>query len=962
MAEERIEKDGLLADDVQKSFDDLANSINKTTKELEEIVIMGGKLKSTFGDSKSMKGINEATRQLQVNLNKLLTEQKRLISTNKALQTSENKVQKELKETTTKLKEQEAQAKKNQRTRGKSVTGIQKLGSQLKRLIITYVGLTAVVRTFRSIFDTTKLLDSLEFATKNIIKDTVEYAETQAFLNKIIENYGLNLVDATRSYVKFRAAVGATNLTVSEGRQIFESFAKTGAVLGLRADEMNGVFLALEQMISKGKVTTEELRRQLGERIPGAFNIMANALGVTVSKLDDMLRKGEVLAEDALPKLAAEMERTFGIEAITRVDTLVASQERLRTLWREFVRELDASDDFINALNTINLAFVEMGKNFGFFLPSVKKGFEQASLSISNVIDNSKTADEALSGVRDRWRENNSFIKEQKLSITELEREYKGFWGTLKNLGKRALKGPFAYMDEKVARTRIVEAKKSLEKFQEMDRVYREALSKGLDELFKKRKKSEEDTTEETDTQWRERFIIFKAQQDIEFASFKEHQERMRAQQERILRDSNVNELEADRAIAGFKIDLEEQNSEFRQKQLDDRLNFTKGHAKEEINVAKELATEKVNIAKKTTDFIISEGKKEHNSYMADQQDKIAQIQNTKDEEISAIEKALHDKLGGLQLFATMQSKFAKIGGQQELIDSKLNIESLKATKSALEDMLDVANLTADEQASIEQQLFNTKKALQEAERAEYQKTFDERKQLQMAAFELGMQTISDAFNIFKGFQDARMQQIEWNYDREVALAGDNTDQKLAADNRYNEEKKKLQRRQAIVDKAQAAFNVIIDTIRGVMSATASVITLPLVPIIKAIGALNLAAVLATPVPSFEKGGKHEGGPARFSEGGKREIFVPDTGQLFITPGIETIANMPSGEFIPSGSVQEYLAHEAMNNFVNETSDIDLSTTNRYLRHMANKNQTNYSNGFKMTNKNNIFGRYVTRH
>ncbi|WP_373942645.1 tape measure protein [Polaribacter sejongensis] len=81
--------------------------------------------------------------------------------------------------------------------------------------------------------------------------------------------------------------------------------------MNLTADQSKGAFLALGQMASKGKVQAEELRGQLGERIPGALGIAAKAMGVTQMKLNKMLDEGKVYAEDFLPKFAAELKKTF---------------------------------------------------------------------------------------------------------------------------------------------------------------------------------------------------------------------------------------------------------------------------------------------------------------------------------------------------------------------------------------------------------------------------------------------------------------------------------------------------------------------------------------------------------------------------------------------------------------------------------------------------------------------------
>lgn len=56
--------------------------------------------------------------------------------------------------------------------------------------------------------------------------------------------------------------------------------------------------------LSKGNVQAEELRGQLGERLYGAFNLAAKAMNTSTKGLNDMLKKGEVLASDLLPKLS----------------------------------------------------------------------------------------------------------------------------------------------------------------------------------------------------------------------------------------------------------------------------------------------------------------------------------------------------------------------------------------------------------------------------------------------------------------------------------------------------------------------------------------------------------------------------------------------------------------------------------------------------------------------------------
>lgn len=951
MADDALKKEDLIDSEALKAFEELNKLLDKTKRELEDIAKAGGKLKTSIGSSKTFKDLNAASVELDNNINKLIKSKNNLKTASKGVDAATKKSTAEVKKNTT-------AKKSNIATNKRMASGFKQLRQNLFALIGVYVGLTSVMRVFRAVFDTTKELDSLNFAIKNIITDSKELAATQAFLNGIIENYGLNLVDATRSYIKFRAAVGATNLTVTEGQQIFESFAKTGAILGLRAHEMNSVFLALEQMISKGKITTEELRRQLGERIPGAFNIMANAIGVTVDKLDDMLKKGEVLAETALPLLAAEMEKTFGIEQVSRVDTLVSAQERLTTTWKEFVRELSASEKFINLLERLNIATKGIGQQFGFFLPSTIKGNEAALNLMNRVRTSTESAADEYERIRDIWRGNNEELKKQKALIIDIEKEYK----RPRAFGRDAEtfeKSPYGSRSD--MRNAIKEGKAMFDKLLEQDRLFREKLGLGIEGIAEEREKANKKIVDEDAEFNSKAFAIFKTRQDAEFNSYKEHLQALRMETERSLREGGATELQMDRATAGIKNEILNKEAEFRTNQLSERLNFVKSELNQEVIVEKDASKVKMDIAKKNADFAISEGKKEHDLYLTYGRDELDQDLLNKDAKIAAIEAEMRAKLGSLEYFATQQSKFAKISGQQELIDTKLNKEALKVTIAGMEELLDVEGMTADEILGIEKKLFNAKVALQEQERAEYQKTFEERKQLNNAILELSTQAISDGFNIFSDFQSARMEQLEWDKDREVNLAGENVNARIAAENKYDSEKRKLERRQAIAARAQAAFDVILDTIKGVMSAASSVVTIPLIPFIKGLGAINLAAVLARPIPKYEKGGFHPGGPAEFSEGGKQEIFIPFDGNPVLTPAKHTTADMPAGQFIPHNETQRILAQSAMNNFVSEVQEIDLNPTNSILKQIANKKEINIVNGFKMTNKSNIFGRYAIR-
>ncbi len=92
-----------------------------------------------------------------------------------------------------------------------------------------------------------------------------------------------------------------------------------------------GSFTAFEQIISKGKVQAEELRGQLGERLPGAFNLMAQALGCLGRRTrPDARSGGDPGIADALPKLAAKLQEVYGPSAQRNASLFVAETNRMR--------------------------------------------------------------------------------------------------------------------------------------------------------------------------------------------------------------------------------------------------------------------------------------------------------------------------------------------------------------------------------------------------------------------------------------------------------------------------------------------------------------------------------------------------------------------------------------------------------------------------------------------------------
>lgn len=193
-----------------------------------------------------------------------------------------------------------------------SLSLTQRLRGEVLSLIAAYGGLYGVINLLGQVITAYQTLEAAQ-ARLNVVNDG-DFAATANdldFLRRNADRLGVDLGTLAQEYSKFSIATKGTNLEGEKTRKIFISVAEAARVNRTSNEELSGVFVALTQIVSKGAVQMEELRQQLGDRLPGALQIMADGLGVTTAELIKMLEAGEVTS-DALVPFAEELDRRFG--------------------------------------------------------------------------------------------------------------------------------------------------------------------------------------------------------------------------------------------------------------------------------------------------------------------------------------------------------------------------------------------------------------------------------------------------------------------------------------------------------------------------------------------------------------------------------------------------------------------------------------------------------------------------
>ena len=214
----------------------------------------------------------------------------------------------------------------------------------------------------KACLDAALQMDRLDKSYTSIYGSASAAQQQLSYLYDVSGRLGLQFQSTAEGAKTFFAA-GRGSTLEKDLNSIFEAVSSAGTALSLSTDDMHGAFIALGQMISKGKVQAEELRGQLGERLPGAFQLAAKAMNMTTAQLDKFMADGKLTAEELLPKLAKAMQEDFGAAAEAAANGLQGQLNRLSTEWTRLKAEMLDADSAASAVGTLAQAMKSLADN-----------------------------------------------------------------------------------------------------------------------------------------------------------------------------------------------------------------------------------------------------------------------------------------------------------------------------------------------------------------------------------------------------------------------------------------------------------------------------------------------------------------------------------------------------------------------------------------------------------------------
>lgn len=237
-------------------------------------------------------------------------------------------------------------------------TAIQGLRLQVSSFFVALTGGAFAITSFlNKLKEVARETNRARITLKNVSSSMQEFASSEKWITDLGNKYGQSINNLELSFGKFLAAARGAGVEIGTVKNIFQGLTQAVSAFGLSASDANLAFLAVEQMMGKGVVSAEELRRQLGERIPTAMAAMARAVGEqygtdgSIAALQDKLKAGAINSAEVMEVFVQKLKELSGTPD---VDNLETSYTRLGNRLREIVLDWDITGKLKTAVDVIS--------------------------------------------------------------------------------------------------------------------------------------------------------------------------------------------------------------------------------------------------------------------------------------------------------------------------------------------------------------------------------------------------------------------------------------------------------------------------------------------------------------------------------------------------------------------------------------------------------------------------------
>lgn len=449
------------------------------------------------------------------------------------------------------------------------------------------------------------------------------------------------------------------------------------------------------------------------------------------------------------------------------------------------------------------------------------------------------------------------------------------------------------------------EAARRMKLEMEAERTIQEARIKLMDEGFEKEKATRNaqyqkriDDVKTKGVRVNEQIAAIEAEREKDLADFREEYESKRAM------------IDAQNRISyAQKGSLQE---------LDARLDILELQKKAELKEAEKSGADKLTVENKylklIEDAYLEFGKAQLSRQQSQDELESSEQQISLNKELSMLEqqysKGLIKKEAYEKKKADLQYQYATQALQKEidLLESSLYLfsgdERLEMEKKIAQLRVQLSKTTTDKiNADAERELKERQK-VEEAKKKLVQEVSEAIGKIGSAIFERRIQNIEAEIDANQEAYDKQVEEIEALAEKDIITKEEAEARKRVAEEQTSARNAELEKKKADLQTRQARFQKTMD-ITQTIAATALAVTkalpnLVLAALVGAMGAAQLAAIIAQPIPKYAKGTDyHPGGLAIVGDAGKHEAIISG-GKAYITPDTPTLMPIPKGaEVLP---------------------------------------------------------------
>ncbi len=223
---------------------------------------------------------------------------------------------------------------------------VQNLSRSFNRLQAIFIGLQGF-RLFsgflNELIQADKVVTTFKSQMFTVTGDLNDAADSFEHLKDTAQAYAVPLNSITKGYAKLRASMDFDHLR-KYNEALFQSTVILSSVLHMPEYNTERVFNVMIQIMSKGQLMMEELKQQLGEHVPGAITLAAEAMGYTVEVMMDKMQKGLISAEEFASGWSKFIIERFGPAVEISTKSIQASVNRFKNVIQESMIEMSQSE------------------------------------------------------------------------------------------------------------------------------------------------------------------------------------------------------------------------------------------------------------------------------------------------------------------------------------------------------------------------------------------------------------------------------------------------------------------------------------------------------------------------------------------------------------------------------------------------------------------------------------------